>query len=276
MRKDAFGRTLAVALAVLAAGCASHLREAKEAYAAGQDLARAGRTVPAIAAYKRAAVEAGLETRARPSAQAFMVKGLAEVKLELWQEAEKSFLRAFGLGFEDGEGWAADAALFGLAVSFDELGFPGSAAGVYERLLTRSPHKPVKRAAAQRFVDLTLSRSLALGEKEKERTLAGLVKTIERLETDDYACGLYHYYHAQVESHRGDYRRSYDEAVIARELGVGSEDILRDNDNQIVFCYDRITALLSPEERDAFTAGHVAWTKKWGWKDARTPGWKQE
>jgi hypothetical protein len=63
---------------------------------------------------------------------------------------------------------------------------------------------------------------------------------------------------------------------MARELGLPSEKILRDNDNQIVFCCDKLAASLGAGEREAFVAAHAAWAKKWGWKDARTPGWKME
>ncbi|MGZ7064993.1 MAG: hypothetical protein ACXVI6_01415 [Candidatus Aminicenantales bacterium] len=63
---------------------------------------------------------------------------------------------------------------------------------------------------------------------------------------------------------------------MARELGLPSEKILRDNDNQIVFCYDKLTGALPAAERDAFAVSHAAWARKWGWPDARTPAWKLE
>jgi hypothetical protein len=146
----------------------------------------------------------------------------------------------------------------------------------YENLLGRSSVKPVRLAAAQRYFDLSLARALGLGDKEKGRALADLVRTVERLEAADFSCGYYHYVHAQVEGHRGDLRRSYEEAVTARELGLPTEKIFRDNDNQIVFCRDALVGTLPAADRDAFSAAHASWTKKWGWKDARTPGWKQE
>jgi hypothetical protein len=99
---------------------------------------------------------------------------------------------------------------------------------------------------------------------------------IGKLEAADFACGLFHYYHGQVEGHRGEWRRGYEEAVMARELGLPSERILRDNDNQIVFCADQVAASLAEGERQAFAVSHEAWTRKWRWKDARTPNWKQE
>jgi len=275
--KTRFAAAVSAALILLlTASCASHLRQAKSAYVRGQELARAHRTGEALSAYKRAAQEAGLESRRNPSAQAFMVKGMAEASLELWRDAEASFLAAFGLGFEPGRAWASDASLLGLAVSFEELGLGDSATGVYERLLAKSSYEPVRMAAVQRYVDLAAARALTLAPVEKSRALARIVTAIDKLEANNYACGLYHYYHGQVESHRGDYRRSYEECVIARELGLPYEKVLRDNDNQIVFCYDRLVSSLPEAERGAFSEAHGAWAAKWGWKDARTPGWKKD
>ena len=265
--------TIIVVLA--SAGCLGHLRNAKGAFTEAQELGRSYQTEASIAAYKRARAEAELESRSRPSAQAFTIKGMAEVNLGLWKDAEASFVKAFGLGFESGEEWAADVSLLGLAVSFEELGFRDQAFRVYENLTAKSRFKPVKLAAAGRYIGLGLARALVLGDAEKKRALAALLTSIDRLETADFASGAYHYYHAQVESHRGDWRRSYEEAVMARELGLPSEKILRDNDNQIVFCYDRLTEALPAAERGVFEAAHAGWTKKWQWADARTPAWKK-
>jgi tetratricopeptide (TPR) repeat protein len=265
----------AVGVLLSLTACVSHLRDAKAAYAEGQELARGYRTARAVAAFKRALSEAGLEARRNPSAQAFMVKGLAEASLGLWRDAETSFVKAAGLGFDPGEAWASDVALLGLAVSFEELGLPDPALRAYENILAKSAFKPVLMTAAQKYADLSLTRALALDEKDKARALAGLVRAVERLEGEDFACGLYHYLHSQVEGHRGDYGRSYEEAVAARELGLPSEKILRDNDNQIVFCFDELAGSLDDAGRASLTARHAAWTKKWGWKDARTPDWKE-
>jgi len=262
--------------AAFAAACATHLRQAKTAYAEGQELSRRYRTEQALAAYKRSLDESTLEARSHPSAQAFMLKGLAEVNLGLWAEAERSFLAAAGLGFESGEAWAADVSVLGLAMSFESLGIKDTALRAYENLLGRSAFRPVRLAAAQRWLDLSLAASLGLGTKERERALADLARTVDRLVAGEFACGYYHYMASQVESHRGDLRRSYDEAAAARELGLPTEKILRDNDNQLVFCRDSLMASLAAPEREAFSAVHASWTKKWGWKDARTPDWKQE
>jgi tetratricopeptide (TPR) repeat protein len=262
-----------LALALVSA-CASHLSEAKSAYAKGQELSRSYRSEQAVAAYKRALAEAGLEARGGRAAQAYTIMGLAQVNLGLWKEAEANFAKAFSLGFEPGEAWASDVALLGLAVSCQELGLQESTLRTYNQLLGKSTFKPVLMAAAQKYADLVLSRSLNASKDEKEHALSGLVRTIEKLESGDYACGIYHYYHSQAESHRGDLRRSYDEAVMARELGLPSEKILRDNDNQIVFCFDRLKEILAGAGREAFVTAHEGWAKRWGWRDARTPGWQ--
>jgi hypothetical protein len=106
--------------------------------------------------------------------------------------------------------------------------------------------------------------------------LAGLIKTLDRLLDRDFACGLYHYLHAQVDAHLGDLRRSYEEAVMARELGLPSEKIGRDNDNGLVYCYVRLMDSLPPAEREALAAAQARWARKWGWRDDRTPAWKKE
>jgi hypothetical protein len=205
-----------------------------------------------------------------------MLEGLAEANLGLWKDAEASFIKASGLGFDTGEAWASDVSLLGLAISFEELGIREPALRAYKNLLGKPAFKPVRIAATQRFADLSLEQALALGDKERARALAGLLAVIEGVEAADFACGFYHYAHSQVESHRGEYRRSYEEAVMARELGLPSEKIFRDNDNQIVFCYDKLAATLPGPERETFAASHASWAKKWGWKDARTPNWKME
>lgn len=267
---------LALALALGAAACLGSLRDAKRFYAEGQDHARALRTDRAFASWKRAVEEAEQEVRRRPSAQAFVVKGLAETNLGRLRDAEGSFLKAFSLGFEPGEAWASDVALLGLAASFEGIGLADAALRIYGQILDRSAFKPALMAAAERRTNALLARSAVLPEEEKARTLAGLLKTLDRLLDRDFACGLYHYLHAQVDGHLGDFRRGYEEAVIARELGLPTEALLRDNDNQLVFAYERLMAGLIGEEREALAAAHAGWVGKWGWRDARTPAWKRE
>jgi hypothetical protein len=50
----------------------------------------------------------------------------------------------------------------------------------------------------------------------------------------------------------------------------------QDNDNQLISCYDKLLETLPAAESKAFASAHPGWTKKWGWRDARTPAWKKE
>jgi hypothetical protein len=261
---------------LLTASCLAPLRRAKRDYAEGRELAAALRTDEAIASWKRSLSESERACLRRPSAQSFTVKGLAEIQLGFWREAEASFLEAFGLGFDKGEAWAADAALAGLAASFEEIGLAAPALRIHAQILDRSDFKPALMFAAERRTNLVLAGAAGLETKERERALATLLKTLDRLVDRDFACGLYHYLHAQVDAHLGDLRRSYEEAVMARELGLPTAKIGRDNDNQLVYCYTRLAAALPAEDRAAFASAHAAWARKWGWRDDRTPAWKKE
>lgn len=265
-----------VLVLVSTVSCLTHLARAKRYYAEGQDQVRACQTVQAVAHWKKALDEATRECRRKPSAQAFTVKGLAEANLGRWREAEGSLLKAFSLGFGEGEAWASDSALAGLAASFEDLDLEAPALRIYAQLVDKSDFRPALMVAAERRTNLVLARAAGLDPDEKDRTLAALVKTLDRLLDRDFACGLYHYLHAQVDGHLGDLRRAYEEAVMARELGLPSEKIGRDNDNQLVYCYVRLRDSLPPAERDALTAAQTRWAAKWGWRDGRTPAWKKE
>jgi hypothetical protein len=270
-------RAAAVLLAVaVSVSCQTALGRAKRYYAEGQDRARAFQAGPAIAYWKRALDEAGRACRRRPSAQSFTVKGLAEANLGRWHEAGASFLQAFALGFGEGEAWASDSALAGLAASFEDRGLEAAALRLYAQLADKSDFRPAVMLAAERRTNLILARAADLDPAERERALAALLKTLDRLLDRDFACGLYHYLHAQVDGHLGDLRRSYEEAVMARELGLPSAKIGRDNDNQLVYCYIRLLDSLPPAERDALAAAQARWAAKWGWRDDRTPAWKKE
>ena len=262
--------------ALLFAACATHLERAKLHFSRGQEFARTYRTAEAAASYKRALVEAGKAAGPGSSAQAFMVKGLAETGLERWAEAEASFLRASTLGFPDGQEWAADVARLGLAISLEEMGFEDAALHSLAGLLDRSTFRPVVPEAARRWLDLNLARAAKMDERERAKGLAAIVRTLERLVDGEFACGFHHYLLSQALGHARDYRRSFEEAAVARDLGLPSEKALRDNDLQAVFCYDALMKDLPPDERPDFEALYLRWTKKWEWKDARTPGWKKD
>ncbi len=262
------------ALFLVLAACAVPLREAKLAYAEGQAREQALDTSGAVAAYKRARLEAAAAVRQAPSAQAYTLKGLAEAALELWPEAKASFRGAFALGFADGENWAADVSLLGLARSFEETGLEAAALRAYDSLLGGGTFKPARQAAAARYADLVLAGALDMEGRAREKALLDLRRIAENLLEKDFACGYFHYLHAQVSGHLDDPGRGYEEAVAARELGLASVKVRRDNDLQIVYCYEKRLAALPADEREAFAARHAARAAAWGWPDARTPEWR--
>lgn len=275
IRAAAFGAVLAMALAA-APACASHLRNAKTLYArAGEEAARS-HVESAAALYKKARLEAGREAARKPSAQAYLVKGLAEVDLGMWKEAEASFVKAFSFGQDSAQAWASDAALIGLAASFEELGFDSQASRIYADVMKKSKFRPAVRTAASKRTEAVLRASLDLPDKEKDKALSGLLRELDSALTDDYACGLLHYLVSQVCGHTGDLLRAYEEAVIARELGLPSDKMLRDNDNQLVFCYKELSVGLPSSKKEEFEARHRTWTARWGWTGPETPAWKKE
>ena len=72
-----------------------------------------------------------------------------------------------------------------------------------------------------------------------------------------------------------DYRRCFEECVMARELGLPTQEILRDNDLQIVFCYQRLKEELSSEDWEEFQPLYMQWVKRWNWLDPEAPDWKK-
>jgi tetratricopeptide (TPR) repeat protein len=262
--------------AALSSACLTGLHRAKLEYSAGQEFARTSQTARAVAHWKRSLDEAEKACRRRPSAQAFTVKGLAEANLGRWREAEASFLQAFSFGFGPGETWASDSALAGLAASFEDVGLEAAALRIYAQVADRSDFRPALMVAAGRRTNLVLAQIADLEAGERARALATLGKSLDRLIDRDFACGLYHYLRAQVDAHLGDLRRSYEEAVMARELGLPTDKIGRDNDNQLVYCYVRLRDSVPPAEREALAAAQARWAAKWGWRDDRTPAWKKE
>jgi tetratricopeptide (TPR) repeat protein len=270
-------QVLALLLAVtLSVSCLTHLSRAKRFYTEGQEQARIFQTERAVANWKKALDEARRACRRRPSAQAFTVRGLAEANLGRFPEAEASFLAAFALGFGDGKTWASDSALAGLAVSLENQSLEAPALRIYAQIVDDSRFEPAVRLAAERRTNLILAGLDKLSDAERSRTLAALLKTLDRLVERDFACGLYHYLHAQVDGHLGDLRRSYEEAVMARELGLPTVKIARDNDNQLVYCYVRLIDSLPEADGDALRSAQARWAARWGWRDDRTPAWKKE
>ena len=255
--------------------CTSHLKNAKLHYVKAQEFSRAYRTETAIGAYKKTLEEAKMEAAKNPSAQAFMLQGLAELHLNLWENAGQSFLAAFAYGFDKGQEWAEWVSLLGLASAMQEMGLAQSAFQIFAQVVQRSRLRPVTIFAAQKYTDMALQMALDAEGKQKERQLSGLFREIEKLTNRDLSCGFCHYLQSQVLSHMGEYRRSFEESVMARELGLPTQEIFRDNDLQIVFCYRRLSKELSDENWEKFHALYSKWADRWNWSDPETPDWKK-
>lgn len=260
---------------LFASACVSHLKEAKFYYVQGQKYSRSYQEEKAVSAFKKALKEAEFEAEINPSAQALMLKGMTEAELELWDKAEQSFLEAFSYGFERGEEWAEELSLLGLAQSFQELGIEDSAFKIYSHLMQKSKLKQILLVASQRYTDILLKRAKQKKDKEKERLLTQALKSAQKLAEKDLSCGFFHYLLSQIYSHLFSYKESFEEAVMARELGLPSRKILGDNDLQIVFCYQKLKEKLSSEEWEKFYSLYLKWVKKWNWQGPQTPAWKK-
>jgi hypothetical protein len=255
--------------------CISHLKESKTFYSKGREFSRDYKMEKAYASYKKSHEKASLQVRNKPSSQAYLMKGLSELKLEMWDEAEKSFLKAFDYGFEKGEEWAHNLSLFSLAVSMEEFGLKESAADIYDYLLSESKLKPVSMLSVKRYSEFTIQNSLKAEPEEKHKMLGRLLQKVDRLKEKDLSCGFYHYLASQVLSHMKHYQKSFEEAVMARELGLPTMEIFRDNDNQILFCFRVLKDTLNQNEWNEFESMYQQWIKKWGWEGPESPDWKR-
>ncbi|MCJ7681972.1 MAG: hypothetical protein MUP70_14675, partial [Candidatus Aminicenantes bacterium] len=256
--------------------CVSHLRLAKHHYTRGTEEARDYRTDAALSFFKRARLEAAAAVNRQADAQSYLVKGLAELELGLWEDAEESFRNAFHQGFSQAEGWASDLALFGAARTLENLGLPGSARRIFNHLLDQSRLKPVLQLAAERVVEAELAEAFDADESQRNGKLQSLQKRLDKLIGKDMACGYFHYLAAQVAAHREDYRLSFEEAVTAKELGLFSLETDRDNDLQIIFCYDQLERRLTDGALENFRTAYNLWIQKWKWAGPKTPGWKTD
>jgi len=254
--------------------CMSYLSQSKSYYSRGNELEREYQMDMAYSAYQRAYEKACLQVNNQPSAQAYMMKGLAELELEMWDEAEKSFLKAFDYGFEKGEEWAQDTSLFSLAMSLEELGLETSASEIYDYLLSKSKLKPISMLSVQKYSEHMIHKALK-NDEESHRILDGLLKKVNKLSEQDLSCGFYHYIESQVLSHMKDYRKSFEQAVMARELGLPTLEIFRDNNNQIVFCYRMLQNELTGKEWKEFELIYLEWIERWGWEGPESPDWKR-
>jgi hypothetical protein len=262
-------------IALTGMACVSYLKEAKTSYAQGQRLARNYQTQASLASFQRARQEALQEVKKKPSGQAFMLKGLAEIELEMWRDAEESFLEAFHHGFDKGEEWAQHLSLLGLASSLEESGLKESSRQVYRYLLDRSRIPAVTVVAAQKYTESELKQALAAEDKERTRALHSLLRLSQRLTEKDMSSGYYYYLQSQIYGHLNEYRLSYEKAVMARELGLPSEALFRDNDNQIVFCFRGLQEELESSDWEEFLNIYREWMRRWKWTDPETPAWKK-
>lgn len=98
--------------------------------------------------------------------------------------------------------------------------------------------------------------------------------TTDKLITKDLSCGFYHYLQSQVLTHLQEFKKSFERAVLAWELGLPTEQILRDNDNQIVYCYRELKKRLQPEQWRSFEAVYLEGVKRWEWKGPEMPTWR--
>lgn len=266
-------RLILILFLLFSLACSSHLQEAKLYFSQGQEHLQRYQTSESRDFFQKAKEVAQAGIKKQPLAQLYVIKGLAEVQLREWSEAEKSFSMAYSLGFEKGEEWAAEAALFGLAQSLEELGLEALALRSYDYLLSRSKFKPVTLLAAGRYVQISLVQILALSPEEKSKNLERLLTRIRGLLKHDYNQGFYHYLSSQILSHLGRYQESFEEGVMARELGLPSQEIFRDNDRQLIFCYRQLKEKLPPQEWNDFSALYRRLTSQWGWRDEETPSW---
>jgi tetratricopeptide (TPR) repeat protein len=255
--------------------CVSHLKEAKFYYDQGQRFSRSLEQGKAVASFKRALKEAELETEKHPSAQAYMLKGLAELELKLWKEAGESFRQAFSCGFDKGEEWAKQVSLLGLASSLDKMGLKEAAFKIYAHLIERSKLDQILLVASQKYTEMALEKTSQKSEQVKKKELSSLLKSIQKLSQKDMSNGFYHYLQSQIHSYLLEYEQSFEEAVMAKELFLPSERITRDNDLQIVFCYQKLKEKLSSRQWEKFFSSYLQWIKKWRWQDPETPEWKK-
>lgn len=255
--------------------CSTSLSRIRYNLSQAQVRERSFQTAEAAALYKRSLAEAERTVRTKPSAQAFLLKGIIEVKLARWSEASRSFSLAASLGDDKAEVWAREVGLYGLALSLEEQGLVNPALRFYSVLSGRGKFSPVVQAALGRLVDNQLVLLDKVPEKEQEKILIKNIELVGKALESDPACGYYHYLLAQLLGHQKNYKQSFEEAVMARELGLPTLEIHRDNDNQIVFCYRQLKESLTGEAWSEFRQTYGLWIKKWSWPDEETPDWKR-
>ncbi|MBI2841010.1 MAG: hypothetical protein HYX75_22045 [Acidobacteria bacterium] len=268
------GRVGAVLLAaVLSCACATHrLEQVKEHYLRGIELVDRMDRAAAAAEFKLAQSEAA-KLSGHP--QAWLIKGEAEVELGLFEEARRSFARARESGIGIDAGWEQAAHLLGMAAVYEEMEMDSVAAALCETALEKAKKAgpDLFEVAAARWVDLTLGQ-LSGEDESKTRTkiLDGLDKKVRSMVGDTPTSGTLRYLLSQVELHLEHYEEGWNQAVMARELGLRSEEILRDNDESLIFSYRQ----LKEKGQFEYDERQAAWAARWGWPAPAQAPWMDE
>ncbi|MGC8745125.1 MAG: hypothetical protein ACP5SQ_00670 [Candidatus Saccharicenans sp.] len=270
-----FSFILLISIFLIFSGCSSSLQKAKVDFTRAEALNKAYQEEEAVSFYKKSLEEANREIKKKPSSQAYLLRGLNEVNLNRWDEAEESFRLAASLGDDRAETWATEVGLYGLALSLEKQRMDEASARLYSSLAEKGKFSPVVMAAVSRLIDSKLKLIAEASPAQKDKLLNECLKIIEKPLSENLAIGYYHYLLAQVLGYQKKYRDSFEEAVMATELGLPTEKISRDNDNQIIFCYRQLKNELSPEEWKSFSSIYNSWIKKWKWLDETTPTWKR-
>lgn len=256
------------------AACSLSLEKAQVHYLEGQRHEAGLRTAEAASHYRRALVLVEQEIQKQPSASAYLLRGLIAARLQEWDRAGDSFRLAAAMGEEKASDWSREVILYGLALSFENQGLTEGATRLYRSLMEKGKFEPVVQAATGRYLDNRLAMLEDKNEVERKKIILELINTTEKILKDYSTQGYYHYLLSQVYSYEKKYRESFEEAVMAHELGLPSEKLNRDNDRQIIFCYYMISQN-QPEEISGFIRAYHYWIKKWNWLDETTPGWKR-
>ncbi|MEW6363974.1 MAG: hypothetical protein AB1714_04980 [Acidobacteriota bacterium] len=267
-----------LALVVLGlAGCATHrLETAKTHYVRAVELADRMDRGGAAAEFSRARDEAAKIAGSHAGdAQAWLIKGQAEIELGEFEEARRSFASARAAGADLGDGWERVAQLLGVASVYEAMEMPDDAAMLCETAMKTAKKEcpEMFEPAAARWVNLLVAEDASSEDpKARAKQLAGLEKKVRDLVEETPGSGTLRYLLSQVEVHLEDFAEGWGQAVLARELGLPTEELLRDNDNSLLFCYRQ----LIESGRTEYDARQAAWAKRWGWPDATHAPWMAE
>jgi len=268
---------LASILCVALQACATHrLDGVKAHYLRGVELAGRMDRAAAAAEFTAARDEATRITGGgAAAAQAQLVKGQAELELGDFESARVSFAAARGGGLDAEAGWERVAVLLGMASVYEEMRMPREAAGLCESAMAdaRKLGSATFEIVCARWVDLMLGFGLeSADDKARGKLLEGIDKKVRGLVDDNPTSGTLRYLVSQIDMHLGLYGDAWRSAVLARELGLPTEEILRDNDQSLLFCYRMLVEAGSRE----YVTWQEGWARRWNWRDATHPDWEEE